>query len=169
MEERLKIGQIVNTTGLKGFVKVVAFTDDITRFEDLDEVYLCNKNHYKKYKIEDIMYVKNMVALKFKNINTIEEAETLRNFYVEIDRKDAIELTENSYFIVDLIGVEVYNIENNELLGKIEDVYQNKSNDVYVVKDELGKQILLPAIKSVIKNVDIEKKRIDVELIKGLI
>lgn len=139
MQERLKIGQIVNTVGLKGFVRVVPYTDDNTRFELLKSVYLVDKKHYKKYNIEEVKYQKNLVLLKFKNINTIEQAEELRNFYIEIDRKDAIKLPENSYFIVDLIGLEVYNIENKELLGKIEDVFSTKSNDVYVIKNELRK------------------------------
>ena len=139
MQERLKIGQIVNTVGLKGFVRVVPYTDDNTRFELLKSVYLVDKKHYKKYDIEEVKYQKNLVYLKFKNINTIEQAEELRNFYIEIDRKDAVKLPENSYFIVDLIGLEVYNIENKELLGKIEDVFSTKSNDVYVIKNELRK------------------------------
>lgn len=139
MQERLKIGQIVNTVGLKGFVRVVPYTDDNTRFELLKSVYLVDKKHYKKYNIEEVKYQKNLVLLKFKNINTIEQAEELRNFYIEIDRKDAVKLPENSYFIVDLIGLEVYNIENKELLGKIEDVFSTKSNDVYVIKNELRK------------------------------
>ncbi len=139
MQERLKIGQIVNTVGLKGFVRVVPYTDDNTRFELLKSVYLVDKKHYKKYDIEEVKYQKNLVLLKFKNINTIEQAEELRNFYIEIDRKDAVKLPENSYFIVDLIGLEVYNIENKELLGKIEDVFSTKSNDVYVIRNELRK------------------------------
>lgn len=139
MQERLKIGQIVNTVGLKGFVRVVPYTDDNKRFELLKSVYLVDKKHYKKYDIEEVKYQKNLVLLKFKNINTIEQAEELRNLYIEIDRKDAVELPENSYFIVDLIGLEVYNIETKELLGKIEDVFSTKSNDVYVIKSELRK------------------------------
>ena len=139
MQERLKIGQIVNTVSLKGFVRVVPYTDDNKRFELLKSVYLVDKKHYKKYDIEEVKYQKNLVLLKFKNINTIEQAEELRNFYIEIDRKDAVKLPENSYFIVDLIGLEVYNIETKELLGKIEDVFSTKSNDVYVIKSELRK------------------------------
>lgn len=137
MQERLKIGQIVNTVGLKGFVRVVPYTDDNTRFELLKSVYLVDKKHYKKYEIEEVKYQKNLVLLKFKNINDINEAENLKNLYIEIDRKDAVKLPENSYFIVDLIGLDVINIENQESLGKIEDVFSTKSNDVYVVKNEL--------------------------------
>jgi len=139
MQERLKIGQIVNTFGLNGFVKVVPYTDDITRFELLESVYLVDKKHYKKYDIEEVKYHKNLVLIKFKNINDINQAQDLKNLYLEIDRKDAVKLPDNTYFIVDLIGLEVFNIENQELLGVIEDVFSTKSNDVYVVKNELRK------------------------------
>jgi len=169
MQKRLEIGQIVNTFGLNGFVKVVPFTDDITRFELLESVYLVDNKHYKKYDIEEVKYHKNMVLLKFKNIDDINAAENLRNLYLEIDRKDAVKLPENSYFIVDLIGLDVVNIETKEVLGKIDDVFSTKSNDVYVVKDELGKQILIPAIKSVVKNVDLENGKIEIQLMEGLI
>lgn len=136
MQERLKIGQIVNTVGLKGFVRVVPYTDDNKRFELLKSVYLVDKKHYKRYEIEEVKYQKNLVLLKFKNINDINSAETLKNLYIEIDRKDAVKLPENTYFIVDLIGLDVINIDNNTLLGKVEDVFSTKSNDVYVVKNE---------------------------------
>lgn len=169
MQERLKIGQIVNTVGLKGFVRVVPYTDDNKRFELLESVYLVDKKHYKKYDIEDVKYQKNLVLLKFRNINDINSAEELKNLYIEIDRKDAVKLPENTYFIVDLIGLDVVNVDNNALLGKIEDVFSTKSNDVYVVKNDEGKQILIPAIKSVVKNVDLENKKVTVKLIEGLI
>lgn len=169
MQERLKIGQIVNTVGLKGFVRVVPYTDDNKRFELLESVYLVDKKHYKKYDIEDVKYQKNLVLLKFKNINDINSAEKLKNLYIEIDRKDAVKLPENTYFIVDLIGLDIVNVDNNALLGKIEDVFSTKSNDVYVVKNDEGKQILIPAIKSVVKNVDLENKKVTVKLIEGLI
>ena len=136
MQERLKIGQIVNTVGLKGFVRVVPYTDDNKRFELLESVYLVDKKHYKKYEIEEVKYQKNLVLLKVKNINDINSAETLKNLYIEIDRKDAVKLPKNTYFIVDLIGLDVINIDDDALLGKVEDVFSTKSNDVYVVKSE---------------------------------
>lgn len=139
MQKRLEIGQIVNTVGLKGFVRVVPYTDDNKRFDLLKSVYLVDKKHYKKYEIEEVKYQKNLILLKFKNVNSIEEAEQLRNLYIEIDREDAVKLPEDSYFIVDLIGLDVINIETKEVIGKIEDVFSTKSNDVYVVKNELRK------------------------------
>jgi len=166
--EYLEIGQIVNTNGLKGLLTVNPFTDDISRFEDLTKIYIIYNNEIIEKVIEDVKYKKNQVLLKLEGINTIEEAEKYRECYLKIDRKDAIKLPEDTYFIADLLGSEVITV-NNEILGKIDDIFQTGSNDVYVVKDELGKQILLPAISDVIKKVDINNKKITVELIEGLI
>jgi len=168
MQERLEIGQIVNTFGIKGQVKVVPFTDDITRFDYLKNVYVKNKKETKQYEVEEVKYHKNFVLLKFKGINYMEEAETLRDSFLEVDREDAIPLEEDTYYIVDLIGLEVYSDED-KLLGKLEDIFNTGSNDIYVVKDELGKQLLLPAISEVIKQINIEEGKIIVHLIEGLI
>ena len=168
MEEYLEIGQIVNTSGLKGLVKINPFTDDITRFEELKTIYVIDGKQRKEFEIEDVKYQKKQVLLKLKGIDTIEEAEKYRECYIQINRKDAVKLPEDTYFIADLIGLEVYTTENT-LLGKIEDVFPTGSNDVYVVKDKLGKQILLPAIGDVVKQVDLVNRKVIVELIEGLL
>ena len=167
-KEKLEIGQIVNTFGIKGFVKIYPYVDDITRFDDLKTVYISTKKQETELEIEEIKYQKNMVLAKFKGIDTVENAEKLRNSYVKIDRKDAIKLEEGQYFIVDLIGLEVYTDEG-KLLGKVDDIYNTGANDIYVVKDELGKQILLPGIKDVIKEVNLDNEKIIVHLIPGLV
>lgn len=167
MQKRLEVGQIVNTFGIKGEVKVTPFTDDINRFDNLKKVYVKTRKEDKLYKVEGVRYHKNMVLLKLEGIENPEQAELLKNAYLEIDREDAIPLKEGQYFIVDLIGLDVYTDEGN-LLGKVEDIYNTGANDIYVVKDELGKQILLPGIKDVIKEVILDD-RIIVHLIPGLI
>ena len=168
MEEYLEIGQIVNTNGLKGFLKIKPLTDDITRFEDLETIYIQKNKELIEFKIQEVKYVKNMVLLKLEGIDDIEEAEKYKNFYIKINRKDAVELEEDSYFIVDIIDSEVYTDENT-YLGKVIDVFQTGSNDVYTVKSESGKEILLPAIKDVVKSVDVKNKKIIVHLLEGLI
>lgn len=168
MEEYLEIGQIVNTNGLKGLLKVKPLTDDITRFEELETIYIQIHSQLVEKKIEKVRYVKNMVLLKLEGIDDINEAEKYRNLYIKINRKDIKELPENSYLIVDMLKCEVYT-EENELLGKMIDVLQTGSNDVYVVKNENGKEILLPAIKDVVKKIDIQNKKIIVKLMEGLI
>lgn len=166
--EYIEIGQIVNTNGLKGVVKVNPFTDDISKFEDLKYVYIQLKNELKKVKIEQVRYNKNQVLLKLEGIDSIEEAEKYRNFYLKTEKESQEDLGEDTYYIVDLIGIDVYS-DKNEYLGKIEDVFPTGSNDVYVVKDNLGKQILIPAIADVVKEVDLKNKKMTINLIPGLI
>lgn len=168
MTKYLEIGQIVNTFGIKGMVKVKPFTDDIKRFDKLEKVYVENKEGKKEYQIEEVKYHKNMVLIKFKEIENPEEANLLRESYLVIDRDTQEPLEEGTYYIVDMIGLEVYTDEG-ENLGILEDIFNTGSNDIYVVKNELGKQILLPAIKDVIKKVDMENKKVTVHLIPGLI
>lgn len=166
--EYIEIGQIVNTNGLKGVVKVNPFIDDISKFEDLKYVYIQLKNELKKVKIEQVRYNKNQVLLKLEGIDSIEEAEKYRNFYLKTEKESQEDLGEDTYYIVDLIGLDVYS-DKNEYLGKIEDVFPTGSNDVYVVKDNLGKQILIPAIADVVKEVDLKNKKMTINLIPGLI
>lgn len=166
--EYIEIGQIVNTNGLKGVVKVNPFTDDISKFEDLKYVYIQLKSELKKVKIEQVRYNKNQVLIKLEGIDSIEEAEKYRNFYLKTEKESQEDLGEDTYYIVDLIGLDVYS-DKNEYLGKIEDVFPTGSNDVYVVKDNLGKQILIPAIADVVKEVDLKNKKMIINLIPGLI
>ena len=126
------------------------------------------KNKKTKYEVEEVKYHKNLVIVKLKGVDKIEDAEILKQGSVQIERKDAVKLEKDTYFIIDLIGAKVVTDEQVEL-GKLVDVFNTGSNDIYVVKDELGKQTLLPAISDVIKNVDIENKVITVHLLKGLV
>lgn len=168
MKERLEVGQIVNTFGIKGFVKVYPYVDDIKRFDNLKTIYLKSKNKENKFEIEEVKYQKNVVLLKFKGIDTIEQAEVLRNSYIEIERKDAVKLEEGQYFIADLLGLDVF-ADTGEKLGTLDDIYNTGSSDIFVVKNELGKQFLLPHIDEVIKNIDLENGKITVHIIDGLI
>ena len=168
MTKYLEIGQIVNTFGIKGMVKVKPFTDDIRRFDRLEKVYIKKQNEKKEYQIEEVKYHKEMVLIKFKGIDNIDAANLLKNSYLIVDREKEEPLEEGRYYIVDMLGIDVYTEEGN-LLGKLDDIYNTGSNDIYVVKDELGKQVLLPALKEVIKQVDIENRKMVVHLISGLI
>ena len=168
MEEYFEIGQIVNTSGLKGVMKVKPFTDDITKFSNLKTIYVSIKKDLKEFEIEQARFSKNMVFLKLKGIDTVEQAEDYRNLYLKIKRNKDEKLEKDSYYIVDILGCKIITDEGKEL-GDIEDVFSTGSNDVYVVKDELGKQVLLPAIKDVIKKVDIKNKVITVHLLEGLL
>ena len=166
-QEYFEVGQIVNTFGIKGFVKVKPFTDSIDRFEELKYVLIQKDKQLIQMQIEEVKYKDMLVLLKLKGIEDINMAEKLKGCYLKIKREDSKKLPENTYFIADLIGLNVYTDEGN-LLGKVDDIYNNKSSDIYVIKDELGKQILLPGTKEVIKQIDIENEKI-VVLIDGLI
>lgn len=163
-----EIGQIVNTFGIKGFVKIVPFTDDLERFEELERVFVVKQKQLIEMQIEEVKYHKNLVLVKFKGIEDINMAEKYKGCYIKIKRENARKLPKDTYFIADLIGIDVYD-ENGNLLGKVDDIFNNKSHDVYVIKDDLGKQILLPSTKEVIKDVDVEKGKIIVHLIDGLV
>lgn len=168
MTKYLEIGQIVNTFGIKGMVKVKPYTDDVKkRFDNLKKVYIQNKNTRKEYEIEEVKYHKEMVLIKFKGIENPEDANLLRNYYLVVDRDKEEPLEEGTYYIVDMIGLEVYT-DDGEKLGILDDVFNWGSSDIYVVKNELGKQILLPAIEDVIKNIDMEQRKMIVHLIPGL-
>ena len=167
-QKYFEIGQIVNTFGIKGMVKVNPFTDDISQFEKMKSILIDKKGTLIEMQIEEVKYSKNQVLLKLKGIETIEEAEKYRNCYLKLPREKAKKLPEGTYFIADLIGVDVYTEEGN-LLGKVEDIYNSGASDIYVIKNELGKQILLPATKEVIKQIDLEQDKIIVHLLKGLI
>ena len=168
MTKYLEIGQIVNTFGIKGMVKVMPFTENIERFSKMKTVYVKNKKENKKYEIEEVKYHKNMVLIKFKGIENPEQADLLRQSYLLVDRTDEEPLAEGTYYIVDMIGLEVYTDEG-ELLGILEDIFNTGSNDIYVVKNELGKQILLPSIPDVIKKIDMPNKKVIVHLLPGLV
>ena len=167
MKEYLELGQIVNVRGLKGEVKLNSFAEDDAVFETLKTVFLKRKNEMIEKQIEKVSYTKNQVVLKFKDCNSIDEAEALRNTYLLVKREDLGELSEGVYYLADLIGLDVYT-EEGELLGKVDDIYSTGANDIYVVKNEEGKEKLLPGIDEVIKNIDIEAGRITVNLLEGL-
>lgn len=168
MQKYFEVGQIVNTFGVKGMLKVKPFTDDANRFEELKKVYICKKEKLEEVEIEEVKYHKDMVLLKVKGIDDMNEAEKVKGLYLKIDRKNAKKLPKGTYFIADLLGLEVYS-DKEEFLGKVDDIFRTGANDVYVVKDEKGKQLLLPGIPEVIKEIDLEKEKIIVHLLKGLV
>lgn len=168
MEEYLKLGQIINTHGVRGEVKIFPLTDDIKRFKKLKFVFMKSGKEYKKVNIESLKYVKQFPVIKLEGVSTMNDAEKLKQQYIYINRENAVKLPKDTYFIADLIGLKVITEENEEI-GIIEDVFSTGSNDVYQVKSSDGKEILLPAIKDVIKSVDIEQGFVKITLLEGLI
>lgn len=167
-EEYIIIGKIVSTQGNKGEVKVIPLTDSIDRFKRLTDVFIGGKNNRRLLKIDNLRIDKNVVILKMEEIENIEKAKMIVGSFLEVKKSDAIKLPKDSYFIFDIIGLEVYTNEN-ELLGKIEDVINTGSNDVYIVKNKNKKEILIPAIREVVKDIDLKRKRMIINVIDGLI
>ena len=145
-----KIGQIVNTQGLKGEVRVYPFTDDIYRFDDLEEFYL-GKDLETKWEVE-----------------RVEDAERLRNKFMYVSREDSRELEEGEFFIADMIGMDVYTLDNNHI-GTLKDVLQYAANDVYVIKSNDGKEFLIPAITKFVPTIDINERKMIIDPIKGML
>ncbi|GAH52175.1 unnamed protein product, partial [marine sediment metagenome] len=143
-------------------------TDSIDRFKNLSTVFLRNKNSQTVLSIEKIRIKKDMVILKLKDIENIEEAKTTVGSFLEVERKNAVKLPKDTYFIFEIIGLEVYT-ENNVFLGKVENVISTGSNDIYIVKDKNEKELFIPAIREVVKNINLEKKRITINIVDGLI
>ena len=167
MYEYLQIGKIVNTHGVKGEVRLIPLTNDPHRFDDLEWVYVEKDSKMEQYTIKDVKYTKGSVVLKLSNVDTMEAAELLRDCFVLVDRSHAVKLPKDSFFICDVLGSTVFD-ENNIALGQLTDILQTGSNDVYIIKSESGKELLLPALKSVVRAISPEQKRIDVTIPKGL-
>lgn len=166
MVDYFEIGHISNTHGLRGEMKVRPFTADKNRYEELKKILIDIKGEFKEYEIENVRYQKDIVLLKLKGVDDIDAAEKLKNHYISIQREDAKELEEDEYFIADLIGCEIF--QNEVSIGILDDVFTAGASDVYVVKRKGKKDLLLPALKDVVKNIDVVNKRIDVEIPRGL-
>ena len=166
MEQMLRVGVITSTHGVRGEVKVFPTTDDAKRFKTLKKVILDGREPLE-LSIEQVKFFKNMVILKLKRYDNINDVETWRQRDLLITRDQAVELKEDEYFITDLIGLTVVN-EEEAVLGRVKDVLETGANDVYVVELTGGKELLLPAIKDCILNVDLEGGRMKVHVLDGL-
>lgn len=167
MEKRFQVGVITSTHGVRGEVKVFPTTDDASRFKKLKQVILDTGKEDIELEITGVKFFKNMVILKFKGIDDMDTANLYRQKSLYVTRDNAVKLAKNEYFIADLIGLEV-NSDEGELLGVLEDVLQTGANDVYVIKTPESEEILIPAIKDCIKEVDIEAGTMAVHLLPGL-
>lgn len=167
-QEFIIIAKVVSTQGNKGEVSVFPLTDSMERFKNLSAVFLKNNHQQAILNIEKIRIKKDKVILKFKGIESLQEANTLVGTFLEVERKNAVKLPKNAYFIFEIIGLEVYT-ENNVFLGKVENVFSTGSNDIYIVKDKKKKDLFVPAIHDVIKEINLEKKRMTIKMVDGLL
>ena len=167
MEELLQVGAITSTHGIRGEVKVFPTTDDPKRFCKLKQVILDDGKSKKNLEVESVKFFKNLVILKFKGLDDINEVEKYRKATLWVTRDQAVPLKKDEYFIADLIGLSVVT-EDGEELGNITDVIQAGANDVYVVAKEGEEELLIPAIKDCVKNVDLKNRVMTIFLMPGL-
>lgn len=167
MEDLLQVGVITSTHGIKGEVKVFPTTDDLNRFKKLKTVILDTGKEKLDMEITSVKFFKNMVILKFKGIDDINDVEKYRQKSLFVTRENAVKLQQGEYFVADLFGMAVVT-EDEEELGEITDILQTGANDVYVVEDKNKKEILIPAIKECILSVDMEQRIMKVHLLEGL-
>lgn len=163
----LEVGKIVNTHGLRGEVKVVPWTDYPEVFEDIESVYIKKKSDYERLDLAGIKYQKNNLIIRFVQIKDINEAEKYKNQVLYAEREALGELPEGVYYIADLIGLDVIK-EDGERVGVIADVFNTGSSDIYEVKRDGKKNLLLPVIDEVVLNVDMENRRVTVRMMEGL-
>lgn len=168
MENLLRVGVISSTHGIRGEVKVYPTTDEPARFKKLKTVILDTGREQLEVEIQGIKFVKNMVVLKFKGFDSIEAIEKYKGKDLLITRDKAVNLGPDENFIVDLIGLKVVT-EDGEEFGTLADVIKTGANDVYQVKRKDGKEVLLPAIKECILDVDLDERVIRVHIMAGLL
>lgn len=164
----LRVGIIATTHGIKGEVKVHPTTDDINRFKQLKNVVLDTKREKINLDVTGVKFFKQYVILKFKQFDNINDVEKYKGCDLLVTRENAVDLAENEYFIADLIGLKVITDDEKEF-GTLSDVIITGANDVYVVKTNDNKEVLLPVIDECVLDVNIEKGFVKVHIMKGLI
>ena len=168
MENLLQVGAILDTHGLRGEVKVFPTTDDPSRYDDLEEVELLTKEgKYIHMEVEHVRYFKNLVIVKFKHYDNINDIEQYKKCNLYVTRENAVELDEDEYFVADLIGLTAKSDEGEEL-GTLTDVLTTGANDVYVIKDADGEELLVPAIHDCVQEVNVEEGYVVLHLLPGL-
>ena len=167
MEDLLKVGVITTTHGVRGEVKVFPTTDP-ERFLDLEYVILDTGKELRRLDIKNVRFFKNLVILKFDGIDNINDIEMYKGRDLWIPREEAQELDEDEYYIADLLGMKVL-LEDGSEFGTLKNVMETGANDVYIVDSVEHGEVLLPAIKECILDVDIEKNTMTVHLMKGLL
>lgn len=168
MEDLLKVGVITTTHGVRGEVKVYPTTDEPERFLELDYVLLDTGRELRKLEIKNVKFFKNLVILKFKGVDNINDIEKYKGRDLWIPREEGQELEEDEYYIADLLGMSVV-LEDGQKFGTLKDVMETGANDVYIIDSAEHGEVLLPAIKECILDVNLEKNIMTIHLMKGLI
>lgn len=168
MEDLLQVGAITSTHGVRGEVKVFPTTDDAKRFSKLKEVEMETKEGTTTLHIKGVKYFKQFVILKFAEYDSLNDVEAIKGRKLFVTRKNAVKLQKNEFFIADLIGLKVVD-EQKGLEGILNDVLQTGANDVYDITLADGRNLLLPAIKDCVIQVDMENGVIKIHILEGLL
>jgi len=171
--QRITIGQISRVRGIKGEMVVVPLTDDPKRLSGLEKIFVSKDANIAQFEIEEVRTnlkskrLKERVLLKLKGVETLEEAKKFVGSFLEIEKEDLIKLPEGRYFIFDIIGLKVITTQDKEV-GTVREVISLPANDVYVVQGE-QQEYDIPAIKEVVKKIDLDKKVMIIEPKEGLL
>lgn len=166
MPEKIKIGKIVNAVGIAGEVKVYNYSDSVERFSELKYLYLDERD--EKITVKSVRYMKNTAILKLQGINDRNDAEALKNRAVYIDESQLRKLDSDTYYIRDLIGMQVRTADG-EKIGELSDVIKGAAQDLYEVRNDEGKKFLIPAVNEFVKDINLDERIIEVSLIEGLL
>lgn len=168
MEKYLQVGVIASTHGIRGEVKVFPTTDDVKRFQNCKQLLLDTGKERIELEVEGVKYFKQFVILKFQGIDSINDVECYKGKSLLVARENAVKLRKGEYFIADLIGLVVCN-EAGENIGVLEDVLQTGANDVYHIRLSDGRELLLPAIRECVLEVDVENRWMKIHIMEGLL
>lgn len=168
MEQLLQVGVISSTHGVRGEVKVFPTTDDISRFKKLKEVILDTGKEKLTLEVQGVKFFRQFAILKFKGIDNINDIEKYKGKGLFVDRKNAVKLKKDEYFIADMIGMHVVT-DDGEEFGTLKDVIETGANDVYIIETQKHGEVLVPAIRQCILDVDIENQRMIIHLLEGLV
>ena len=168
MEQIFQVGVISSTHGVRGEVKVFPTTDDMKRFKKLKEVILDTGREKKTLEIESVKFFKQLVILKFRGIDNINDIEKYKGKSLFVDREHAVRLRKDEYFIADMIGMRV-TTDKGEDFGTLNEVIETGANDVYIIDTKEHGEVLVPAIKQCILDVDIEQGMMRIHLLEGLV
>ena len=168
MEDFLKVGVITTTHGVRGEVKVYPTTDEPERFLELDHVLLDTGKEFRDLEIKNVRFFKNLVILKFKGIDNINDIEKYKGHDLWIPREEGQELDEDEYYIADLLGLRVI-LDDGTEFGTLKNVMETGANDVYIIDTNAHGEVLIPAIRECIQDIDLEKNTMTIHLMKGLI
>lgn len=168
MEQFLQVGVISSTHGVRGEVKVFPTTDDAKRFKKLKSVILDTGRERMPLEVESVKFFKQFVILKFKGIDNINDIEKYKGKSLLVDRKHAVKLQKDEYFVADMIGMDIFT-EDGTFFGVLKDVMETGANDVYVIDSKEHGEVLIPAIRQCILDVDVEQRKMVVHLLEGLV